>query len=42
MFASLAAFAFVYLGGITSLYGAVIGGLLVSGGLIAQTIDDAR
>ena len=39
LFVGLALFAFVYLGGITSVYGAVIGGLLVSGGLIAHTID---
>ena len=39
LFIGLALFAFVYLGGITSVYGAVIGGLLVSGGLIAHTID---
>jgi branched-chain amino acid transport system permease protein len=40
LFASLAAFAFVYLGGITSLYGSVVGGLLVAGGLVAQFIDE--
>ena len=39
LFASLAAFAFVYLGGITSLYGSVVGGLLVAGGIVAQFID---
>ena len=40
LFASLAAFAFVYLGGITSLYGSVVGGLLVAGGLVAQFINE--
>jgi branched-chain amino acid transport system permease protein len=40
LFASLATFAFVYLGGITSLYGAVVGGLLVGGGLVAQIINE--
>ncbi len=40
LFASLATFAFVYLGGITSLYGAVVGGLLVGGGLVAQFINE--
>ena len=40
LFASLTAFAFVYLGGITSLYGTVIGGLLIGGGLVAQFINE--
>jgi branched-chain amino acid transport system permease protein len=40
LFASLAAFAFVYLGGITSLYGTVVGGLLIGGGLAAQFINE--
>jgi len=39
LFVGLALFAFVYLGGITTVYGAVIGGLLVGGGLIAEFID---
>ena len=39
LFVGLALFAFVYLGGITTVCGAVIGGLLVGGGLIAHTID---
>ena len=33
LFVGLALFAFVYIGGITSVYGSVIGGLLVAGGL---------
>jgi branched-chain amino acid transport system permease protein len=39
LFVGLALFAFVYLGGITSVYGAIIGGLMVSGGLIANTVN---
>ncbi len=36
VFAGLALLAFVYLGGITTLNGAVIGGCLVAGGLVAE------
>lgn len=35
-FVGLALLAFVYLGGITTLFGAIIGGLLVAGGLMAE------
>lgn len=40
LFAGLAILAFVYLGGITSVYGAIIGGLLVGGGLVSQIISN--
>ena len=38
LFAGLAILAFAYLGGITSVWGAIIGGLIVGGGLVSQTI----
>jgi branched-chain amino acid transport system permease protein len=40
LFAGLAILAFAYLGGITSVWGAIIGGLLVGGGLVSQTIGN--
>jgi branched-chain amino acid transport system permease protein len=40
LFAGLAILAFAYLGGITSVWGAVIGGLMVGGGLVSQTIGN--
>jgi len=38
LFAGLAILAFAYLGGITSVWGAIIGGLMIGGGLVSQTI----
>ena len=40
LFAGLAILAFAYLGGITSVWGAIIGGLMVGGGLASQTIGN--
>jgi branched-chain amino acid transport system permease protein len=40
LFAGLAILAFAYLGGITSVWGAIIGGLMVGGGLVSQTIGN--
>jgi branched-subunit amino acid ABC-type transport system permease component len=38
---SLVYFAFAYLGGITSIFGAVIGGLLATGGIVFLALDNA-
>jgi branched-chain amino acid transport system permease protein len=40
LFVGLAILAFAYLGGITSVWGAIIGGLLIGGGLVSQTIGN--
>jgi branched-chain amino acid transport system permease protein len=40
LFAGLAILAFAYLGGITSVWGAIVGGLMVGGGLVSQTIGN--
>ena len=40
LFAGLAILAFAYLGGITSVWGAIIGGLMIGGGLVSQTIGN--
>jgi branched-chain amino acid transport system permease protein len=40
LFFGLAIFAMAYIGGITAVWGAVIGGLLVSGGLVSQILSD--
>jgi branched-chain amino acid transport system permease protein len=39
LFIGLGLFSFVYIGGITTVYGAIIGGLLVAGGLVVSFID---
>ena len=40
LFAGLAILAFAYLGGITSVWGAIIGGMMIGGGLVSQTIGN--
>jgi branched-chain amino acid transport system permease protein len=40
LFIGLGILAMAYIGGITSVWGAVIGGLLVSGGLVSQILSD--
>lgn len=37
-FLGLALLAFVYLGGITTVYGAIVGGMLVTGGIVAELL----